>query len=74
MGSLKEYPKLVAEQNIDGNDVRWRVGICASCEYSRRVESDRGSAFYLCGRSVSDSNFPKYPRLPVLECPGFAEA
>jgi hypothetical protein len=37
----------------------------------RRIESDRGSAFYLCGRSVSDQRFPKYPRLPVLQCEGY---
>jgi hypothetical protein len=48
-----------------------RVGLCAKCQYSRLIKSDRGSAFYLCQRSLTDSAFPKYPRLPVLRCPGF---
>ena len=37
----------------------------------RRVISDRGSVFYLCQLSKVDSSFPKYPRLPVLECAGY---
>ena len=36
----------------------------------RRVESERGSVFYLCGRAATDPRFPKYPRLPVRECAG----
>lgn len=24
--------------------------------------------FYLCERSLSDPDFPKYPRIPVIEC------
>jgi len=35
------------------------------------MESDRGSTFFLCQRSASDARFPKYPRLPVLQCVGF---
>jgi hypothetical protein len=37
----------------------------------RLIESDRGSTFYLCELSVADPTFPKYPRLPVLQCSGF---
>ena len=37
----------------------------------RRVTSDRGSVFYLCQLSKVDPSFPKYPRLPVLECAGY---
>jgi hypothetical protein len=33
--------------------------------------SARGSTFWLCALSASDPRFPKYPRLPVLRCPGF---
>jgi hypothetical protein len=36
-----------------------------------RVTSDRGSVFYLCQLSKTDPSFPKYPRLPVLECRGY---
>jgi hypothetical protein len=27
--------------------------------------------FWLCARSADDPRFAKYPRLPVLRCPGF---
>jgi hypothetical protein len=47
------------------------VGLCVTCEFMRQVRSDRGSTFYLCERSLSDPRFAKYPRLPVLECPGY---
>ena len=49
------------------------VGLCASCGFMRRIISDRGSAFYLCERSASDPVYPKYPRLPVKACPGYAD-
>jgi len=39
----------------------------------RRIISDRGSAFYLCERSASDPAYPKYPRLPMKACPGYAD-
>jgi hypothetical protein len=47
-------------------------GLCGDCAYARRIESDRGSLFLLCQRSLTDSGFAKYPRLPVLSCRGFA--
>ncbi|HET9683265.1 MAG TPA: hypothetical protein VFP15_04130 [Gemmatimonadaceae bacterium] len=31
----------------------------------------RRSIFYMCQRSFTDARFPKYPRLPVLECIGY---
>lgn len=48
-----------------------RLGLCASCLHARPIESAKGSQFLLCQRSQSDPNFPKYPRLPVLTCPGY---
>lgn len=47
------------------------VGLCASCWFMRKMESDRGSVFYLCQRSTTDPRFPKYPRLPVVQCSGY---
>ena len=47
------------------------VGLCADCCHMRIITSDRGSQFYLCTRSATDSSFPKYPRLPVLQCRGY---
>jgi hypothetical protein len=46
-------------------------GLCADCVHSRCVESSRGSVFRLCELSRSDPRFAKYPRLPVLSCPGY---
>ena len=37
----------------------------------RLITSDRGSTFCLCQRSASDESFPKYPRLPVIQCRGY---
>lgn len=50
------------------------IGLCAHCRHSRRIQSDRGSVFFLCKLSESDPSFPKYPRLPVLSCRGYAPA
>jgi hypothetical protein len=49
-----------------------RVGLCCRCKHAKVVESDRGSSFYLCQLSLSDPRFPKYPRLPVIQCAGYA--
>jgi len=47
------------------------VGLCSACEHARIIRSDRGSIFYLCRLSATDPRFAKYPRLPVLSCPGY---
>ena len=46
-------------------------GLCASCIHARRTGNSKGSAFILCDLSKSDPSFPKYPRLPIMNCPGF---
>lgn len=51
---------------------RLRIGLCLDCTHARRLESDRGSEFYFCGLSATDPRFPKYPRLPVFHCTGYA--
>jgi hypothetical protein len=48
-----------------------RVGLCAICRHARRVRSSRDAEFWLCGRSAVDPQFPKYPSLPVVRCPGY---
>jgi len=47
-------------------------GICELCCHAQIVRSGRGSIFYLCRLSFTWPQFPKYPRLPVTECPGYA--
>jgi hypothetical protein len=46
-------------------------GLCDACRHQRLVPNTRGSVFSLCERSREDPDFPRYPRLPVLCCPGF---
>lgn len=54
-------------------DAAQRAGLCSTCIHARRIESDRGSTFWLCELSSTDPRFPKYPRLPVLSCSGYHE-
>jgi hypothetical protein len=49
-------------------------GLCDSCVFRRVIRSDRGSIFYMCEKSFIDPSFPKYPRLPVLQCAGYQPA
>ncbi|HEY7632855.1 MAG TPA: hypothetical protein VH817_19270 [Thermoleophilaceae bacterium] len=50
------------------------AGLCDRCQHQRVVKNTRGSSFSLCERSKTEpERFPRYPRLPVLECPGFEE-
>ena len=48
-----------------------RVGLCDSCLHQKLVGNTRGSKFSLCERSKTDERFPKYPRVPVLDCRGY---
>jgi hypothetical protein len=47
------------------------AGLCDSCVHQYLVRNTRGSTFSRCERSKTDKSFPKYPRVPVLECRGF---
>ena len=47
------------------------TGLCDRCRHQRLVPNTRGSVFSLCERSRTDPAYPRYPRLPVLSCPGF---
>lgn len=48
-----------------------RAGLCETCEHQQLVPNTRGSTFSLCRRSREDAAYPRYPRLPVLSCPGY---
>jgi hypothetical protein len=56
---------------VDERRERVAVGLCFDCRWMRRMKSARGSSFYFCERSLTDPAFPKYPRLPVLQCAGY---
>ena len=61
-------------QEMGGGEIpKIRVGLCSDCRFMRRMESDRGSIFYLCEWSATDPSFPKYPRLPVLQCTAYEQ-
>jgi hypothetical protein len=47
------------------------AGLCDRCRYQRVIRNTRGSSFSLCERARDDDRFTKYPRLPVIRCPGF---
>jgi hypothetical protein len=47
-----------------------RAGLCANCAHAKKIASARGAKFILCELSTTNPAFPKYPRLPVLECSG----
>jgi hypothetical protein len=49
------------------------IGLCSDCQHCRIVKSER-STFYMCRLSLIDPEFRKYPRLPVLRCPGYQPA
>jgi hypothetical protein len=53
-------------------DARW--GLCATCALHVVIASDRGSRFVQCLRARVDPRFARYPRLPMLDCPGFEAA
>jgi hypothetical protein len=50
-----------------------RTGLCDSCEHQQLVRNTRGSTFSLCRRSRDDPAYPRYPRLPVVECHGYQQ-
>ena len=48
------------------------AGLCDTCVHQRVVKNTRGSTFSLCRRSKTEPDrYPRYPRLPVTECPGY---
>jgi hypothetical protein len=47
------------------------AGLCDSCVHQQEVRNTRGSTFSLCRRSRNDPAYPRYPRVPVLECAGY---
>ncbi|RAG86360.1 hypothetical protein DN069_06960 [Streptacidiphilus pinicola] len=47
-------------------------GLCAACRHRLLNETRRGTAYLRCGLAGTDATLPRYPRLPVLQCHGFA--
>ncbi|WP_152627000.1 hypothetical protein [Streptacidiphilus melanogenes] len=49
-------------------------GLCLGCRHRLLNETRRGTAYLRCGLATTDETLPRYPRLPVRECRGFAAA
>jgi hypothetical protein len=64
------YSVSVAEHRTGTGKV-FNAGLCAECQHARQIKSDRGAVFWMCQLSLTDVSFPKYPRLPVLQCSGY---
>lgn len=47
------------------------AGLCEACLHQQVIRNTRGSRFSLCRRSKTEDAYPRYPRVPVLRCPGF---
>lgn len=48
------------------------AGLCNRCRHQQLIRNTRGSMFSLCRRSRDEpERFVRYPRLPVLSCPGY---
>jgi hypothetical protein len=50
-----------------------RFGLCDACRHQKIIRSGRGSIFSMCGLGRHDPDWPKYPRMPVLECSRYRE-
>ncbi len=61
---------MAGEPEID--DTAAHVGLCASCRNARIIPGAQGATYYLCKLSAEHETYPKYPRLPMLSCPGYA--
>jgi hypothetical protein len=47
------------------------AGLCDTCTHVQIITSSKGSSFVLCRLSEVDPAFRRYPRLPVIACPGY---
>jgi hypothetical protein len=57
---------------VEKDAERHLAGLCEDCLHARRILSERGALFFLCGLSFDDRRFAKYPRLPILRCSGYS--
>lgn len=47
-------------------------GLCSGCQFQRVVRTTRGSSFSLCELSRENPLYPRYPKMPVGACAGYA--
>ena len=59
---------------MSGSGLPVTPGLCGGCAYALRNTTRRGTTYLRCGRAAWDDRLVRYPRLPVLDCIGFAPA
>jgi hypothetical protein len=47
------------------------TGLCARCCHAKLNHTRRGTSYLRCLRAAWDERLVRYPRLPVLSCPGW---
>jgi hypothetical protein len=52
-------------------DLEARLGLCARCEFGRLFRSGHDVTFVSCERSRTDPDYPRFPTIPMVRCPGF---
>jgi hypothetical protein len=52
---------------IARDDLPFAESLCHRCRFLRLTGNKRGSIFLSC----TEPSLPKYPRQPVIACPGF---
>jgi GNAT superfamily N-acetyltransferase len=60
-------------------DAAWRqlgapAGLCETCAHAKLNATRKGTAYLRCTRATWDQRLPRYPRLPVIDCPGYEKA
>jgi hypothetical protein len=46
--------------------------LCENCIHMKPIVSGKGAVFVQCRKHFEDASYPKYPRVPVLQCAGFS--
>ena len=48
-----------------------RIGLCSNCQFARPLKHPQGGTpYYKCELAANNVQFDKFPRLPILQCPG----
>ena len=59
------------QQDVSQLYPKTSVGLCLDCQHTRIIENQYRSVFLMCERSKTDTQFAKYPHLPMIACKGY---
>jgi hypothetical protein len=54
--------------------LRRTSGLCGHCVHAIIRATRRDTIYLRCGYAAVDETFPKYPRLPMQQCPAYRRA